>query len=153
MAKGVHSQLTLTDIGATADKALIANQWNLLGYYEVGVTEQLQLGYDKFQGMENALGRAYCIFKAVTTGTVYNGELKATIEDAQGNTLAPLILQSTLDNLNQGASDMTKRMPLPECGYTANRERRIAFYIKPDASTTLDVSESKMLISATRYSL
>lgn len=152
MARGVHSQLTTTDIGFTANKTTIAGQWVLLGYVSVGVTEQLQLGYDKFQGMENALGRAYAIFKTAAD-VVTEGELKATIEDAQGNTLAPLIMQSTLDNLNQGASDMTKRMPLPECGFTANRERRIAFYIKATTSVALDYTKCKMLISATRYSL
>ena len=152
MGRGVHSQLTNVDIGFTANKAVTLGQWNLLGFMSVGVTEQIQLGYDKFQGLENALGRGYAIYKTAAD-VVLEGELKVTIEDAQGNTLAPLILQSTLDNLNQGLTDITKRNPLPECGYTANRERRIAFYIKPTTSVTIDVTKSKMLMSATRYSL
>lgn len=152
MGKGVHSQLTMADIGFTANKTTIAGQWVNIGSYSVGVTEQLQLGYDKFQGMENALGRAYAIFMTAED-VVFAGELKAVIEDAQGNTLAPLILQSTLDNLNQGLTDMTKRMPLPECGYTANRERKITFYVKATSSAIINAAKSKMLISATRYSL
>lgn len=152
MGKPVHSQITTTDIGFTANKAVTAGVWNSLGYVSVGVTEQIQPGYDIFPGLENANGRAYAVFKTAAD-VVIEGELKIVIEDAQGNTLVPLVMQATLDNLNQGATDMTKRMAFPESGFIANRERRIAFYIKPTTSVTLDYTKCKMLISASRYSL
>lgn len=152
MGRPVHSQITTTDIGLTANKAVVANVWNSLGYMAVGVTEQIQVGYDVFTGLENANGRAFAVFKDASS-VVAQGELKIVIEDAQGNTLVPLVMQSTLDNLNQGETDMTKRQACPESGYIAGRERRIAFYIKPTTNMTLDYTKCKMLISASRYSL
>ena len=153
MMNGVHAQLTLQDIGATSDVTMTAGQWNRLGAYTVGINEQLELGFGEYQGLENALGRARAIFKTVTSGAVWEGEIKAVIEDSQGNTLVPLIMNMTLDNLNQGETDITKRMPLPICGYRANRERNIVFYVKPKTTAQLDVSESKLILSATRFSL
>lgn len=153
MKYGVHAQLGLADIGATADTTMTAGIWNRLGSYSVGITEQVELGYGDFIGLENALGRARTELKTVTSGAVWDGELKAVLEDAQGNTLVPLLMNMTLDNLNQGATDITKRMPLPICGVIANRERRIVFYVKPSVTAELDVSASKMILSVTRYSL
>lgn len=153
--QGVHAQLTLPNF-ATADVPnLVAGAWNKVGYYQVGITEEIGLGYGSPMGFDDALGRVYGIFKD-TGGETFEGEIKYVIEDTQGNTILALPFNMTLDYLGNGASNLRDRTEYSFQNLVITRERQIAMYIKPIALGTngvLDVSESKWSMSITRVSL
>lgn len=152
--KGVHAQLTLGNF-TTADVDLTANVWNKVGYYQVGITEEIGLGYGSEMGFDDAQGRVYA--KLVDgDGNTLEGEVKYVIEDTQGNTILALPFNMTLDYLGNGESNLRDRVEYAFQNTIITRERQIAMYIKPlsvGASGTLDVSASAFAMSITRVSL
>lgn len=153
--KGVHAQLTLGNF-TTADVAgIVAGDWNKVGYYQVGITEEIGLGYGSEMGFDDAQGRVYALMKD-TDGNRLEGEIKYVIEDTQGNTILALPFNMTLDYLGNGATNLRDRTEYAFQDLVVTRERRIAMYIKPitvGAAATLDYSESKFSMSITRVSL
>lgn len=153
--KGVHAQLALANF-ATADVSnLVAGAWNKIGYYQVGITEEIGLGYGGEMGFDDAQGRVYGIFKD-TGGETMDGEVKYVIEDTQGNTILALPFNMTMDYLRNGATNLRDRVEYSFQDLIITRERQIALYIKPIALGTngvLDVSESAFSMSITRVSL
>lgn len=154
----VHDQLTIADFMPDATKQLFANQWNLIGYKEVGITEMIELGYG-MGNLETSVSRAFAAFQDSTPALV-DGKVKISILDAQNNTILERWFESTLDLLGQFVAGtplvplpMKDRLPMPETKNIAQRERRIAFYIQPSADVTIVKANSKILLSITRYSL
>lgn len=152
--QGIHAQLTLADF-ITADKAIVAGEWNKLGYRQVGITEEIGLGYGGETGFDDAQGRVYALLKD-TDGNTLEGEVKYVIEDTQGNTIEALPFNMTLDYLGNGAANLRDRVEYAFQNLIVTRERQIALYIKPisvGAGGTFDVSASKFSMSITRVSL
>lgn len=152
--KGVHSQLTLNDF-ATSDVALTAGQWSKVGYKQVGITEEIGLGFGSITGLDDAQGRVYGKFLD-GDGNVLNGEIKYVIEDTQGNTILALPFNMALAIIRNGETSLRDRMDYPFQDLIITRERQIAMYLKVDtvgASGTLDVSASEFEQSITRVSL
>ncbi len=152
--KGVHSQLTLGNF-ITADKAIVAGAWTKLGYYQVGITEEIGLGYGGEMGFDDAQGRVYSLMKD-TDGNTLEGEVKFVIEDTQGNTILALPFNMTLDYLGNGATNLRDRVEYAFQDLIITRERQIAMYVKPitvGAAGLFDVSESSFAMSITRVSL
>lgn len=152
--QGIHAQLTLDDF-ITTDRAIVAGEWTKLGYKQVGITEEIGLGYGGEMGFDDAQGRVYSLMKD-TDGNTLEGEVKFVIEDTQGNTIEALPFNMTLDYLGNGASNLRDRVEYSFQNLIITRERQIAMYIKPTAvgaSGLFDVSESKFAMSITRVSL
>jgi hypothetical protein len=152
--QGIHAQLTLADF-VTVDKPIVAGEWNKLGYKQVGITEEIGLGYGGETGFDDAQGRVYALMKD-TDGITLQGELKFVIEDTQGNTIEALPFNMTLDYLGNGASNLRDRVEYSFQNLIITRERQIALYIKPKSvgpNDTFDVSTSKFAMSITRVSL
>lgn len=153
--QGVHAQLSLADF-ITADVAnIVAGAWNKVGYKQVGITEEIGLGFGVSIGFDDSLGRVHSILKD-TDGNTLEGEVKFVIEDTQGNTILALPFNMTLDYLGNGASNLRDRVEYSFQDLIVTRERQIAMYIKPltiGAAATLDYSESNFSMSITRVSL
>lgn len=152
--KGIHAQLTLADF-ASADVSITAGVWNKVGYYQVGITEEIGFGYGSEMGFDDAQGRVYAQLKD-GDANVLDGEIKLVIEDTQGNTILALPFNMTMDYLKNGASNLRDRVEYAFQDLIITRERQIAMYIKPTTvgvSGTLDVSESAFAMSITRVSL
>ena len=150
----IHSQLTLADFAAADVENLVAGAWNFIGYYQVGITEKIGLGYGSEKGFDDAQGRVHGILKDTDT-TTYAGDVKIVVEDTQGNTIVPLAFNMTMDYLGNGASNLKDRVEYSYQFLNINRERRIALYIKPRTvgNAILDVSISNFSMSITRQSL
>ena len=146
----VHDQFTLADF-MSADKQLILGQWNLMGSYQVGITELIKLGYG-LGNLESSVGRVRGAMLTVGD-VVIKGRWKITVSDISGTTLVPRWFESTADLMNQGASDMTKRIPMTASGIRARRERLINLYFEPESADLINYAKSDLIMSITRYSL
>jgi|LGVE01.1.fsa_nt_gb hypothetical protein len=146
----VHDQFSLADF-MSADKQLILGQWNLMGSYQVGITEMIKLGY-ALGNLESSVGRVRgALLKA--DDTVLKGKWKVTVSDISGTTLVPRWFESTSDLMNQGLTDMTKRIPMTASGIRVRRERVINLYFEPETADLVNYAKSDLLMSITRYSL
>lgn len=152
VGKAIHDELRLSDFGVAADVDLVADVWNPVGEYQVGITEQIELGYG-FGNQETAEGRIHATLKDVALADVFTGRVRFVIADNEGTVLNPRIFQATVDLLSRGATDVFQRLPLVASNEVATRERKILMQIKPDAARVLDVSLSNLKMSITRYSL
>lgn len=153
--QGVHAQLSLANFTEVDVENIVVNAWNHVGSYQVGITEEIGLGFGAQKGFDDANGRVYGIFKD-TDGNTLDGEVKYVIEDTQGNTIKALPFNMTMDYLKNGATNLRDRVEYNFQDLIVTRERRIAMYIKPlsvGAGKTLDYSESAWSMSITRVSL
>jgi hypothetical protein len=153
--RGIHAQLKLSDFIAADKTGIVANQWNRLGHYQVGITEEIGLGYGSEKGFEDAQGRVYSILKDTNSNTL-QGEVKLVVEDTQGNTILALPFNMDLDYLGNGASNLRDRVEYSFQNIVITRERRIALYVKPltvGAGNTIDYETSAFSMSVTRVSL
>lgn len=146
----VHDQLTLEDF-TTEDVVLKKDTWVEIGTYEVGVTEEIEVGYGVGDA-ESAVGRVY-FNPQDSTPALIDGDMKIEYTDKEGTTLNNRVIQSTVDLYNSGADNFKNRMPLNRTFKVATRERKLRLLMKASADKTLVAANSKLLMSITRISL
>lgn len=141
----------LDDFKLTADKTIVSGQWNQIGYYEVGITEAVELGNGYGDTFESAEGRLLALINSAAD-TPINGKMRATIESRDGVTFVQRLFELPNEIINRSEDDWTKQTPFPFTGFVAEREKRIVLYYMPDEDKTIDVSESKLNMAVTIYS-
>lgn len=152
MNRYTDEQLTLADFNV-ADKALVQDEYVVVGKLTVPVTERMQLGYGDNALMNEAPGRIYMNL-IDTAAAAIKGKVKFQIRDAQDNVKTEKVSEHTLSGISLGATDQTKRTVYPRTDYIADRQRVVTMLVKcTDSGKTLDVSASDALISAIRFAL
>jgi hypothetical protein len=136
----------------SANKALIAGQYNKLGEYEVKAGETITLGYGPNGTMSDAVGRIYgAIMDTAAAPVELKGKIRLSIHSPQDRPLK-IVDEFRTEALNTSSSDRTKQTPYPEHIEVVTEDKKIVLEFLPDAigTGTLNYAASALLFDITQ---
>lgn len=149
MAEQFRTALTKSSFGM-ADKAVVANQFQILGERKIEAGELLAVGYGSESGQNNAQGRIFIDIKnnAASPGAALEGTVRLQVYSPQNRPLV-ILGEWRTETLRTGSGDRTKQIPFPENMYWISEDKKLVLEFAPDSAGTVGLANSTILIDAT----
>lgn len=121
-----------------------------LGARVIQAGELMSLGFGQESGQNNAQGRIFVDIRDNTAspGAVVPGVVRLTAYTPQDRPLV-ILAEFRVETLNQNSADRTKQLPFPESIYQLSEDKKLVVEFKPDATTTVSNTNTKMVIDIT----
>jgi len=139
----------------TADVAVKAGKWELVGEYVVPAQQEIRVGYGNPNQQMNQETVFIDIESNDATPVDIDGFIRIQIADAN-DVVKPggVVLEERTEKLSENKTDRTKQIPLPEyMACKANKDDKIQIWMKADADATIgyDTGETEIMLPISVY--
>jgi len=148
MAGTYRSNLTTSDLIASATVVCTAGQFTRLGEYKVLAGDLIALGFGDHDAQNTSIGRLYAIMNTAPA-TPTDGVIRISTMTANDRPYS-IVFEARTEITSLSVSTRSEQLPMPVDTLWLSQDKRFELSFNPDTTSTITKADSIVLVDVTK---